>query len=177
MDPTMTVIAPDSRQSPIFSSGRKRSILPSILGTVMAMLVLVPLGFWLRPESGTTYQTPAWAVYIHLATVIPAVPLGAWVLWRRKGTPAHKAAGRVWALLMIISAIDSFWIRSLTGGIGPIHIFSVITLWSIPQGIWLARKGDIDGHLACMRGVYIGLVIAGVFAMMPGRFLFTTGFG
>lgn len=163
--------------APATATPAKRGILPNILLTLAAMLILVPLGYWLRPEGGTAYQTPAWAVYIHLATVIPAVPLGAWVLWSKKGTPAHKMAGRVWALMMVITAIDSFWLRGLTGGIGPIHIFSVITLWSIPKGIWLARKGDNIGHLACMRGVYIGLIIAGAFAMMPGRFLFTTIFG
>jgi uncharacterized membrane protein len=176
MDQAMTAITPDLTATTAPSAARKRSILPNIVGTLAAMLILVPLGFWLRPEDGINYQTPAWAVYIHLATVIPALPLGAWVLWSRKGTPAHKAAGRLWALMMMITAIDSFWIRSMTGGIGPIHIFAVITLWSIPKGIWLARKGDIEGHIAAMRGVYIGLVIAGAFAMLPGRLIFATVF-
>lgn len=168
----MTVISSSGRTGT--ATPTKSRIWPNIIGTLAAMMVLVPLAFWLRPEQGTTYQTPAWAVYIHLATVLPAVPLGAWVLWSRKGTPAHKAAGRIWALMMVITAIDSFWIRGMTGSIGPIHIFSVITLVSIPRGIWLARKGDIEGHIACMRGVYIGLIIAGAFALMPGRLLFTS---
>ena len=166
---TFTTSAPATTSDP--ATG-KRPVLINIGLTLAAMLILIPLGYWMRPEGGTSYQTPAWAVYIHLATVIPALPLGAWVLWSQKGTPAHKMAGRVWALMMVITAIDSFWIRSLTGGIGPIHLFSVLTLYSIPKAIWYARIGNIKGHVSAMRGVYIGLCIAGAFAMMPGRFLF-----
>ena len=150
------------------------AVRSNIIWTLAAMLTLIPLGLWLRPEGGITYETPNWAIAIHLATVIPALPLGAWVLWSRKGTPAHKLGGRIWALLMVITAIDSFWIRELTGGIGPIHIFSVITLVSIPRGIYFARIGNIPGHISAMRGVYIGLVIAGLFAAMPGRLIFAT---
>jgi uncharacterized membrane protein len=155
----------------------RRPVLINIGLTLAAMLILIPLGFWLRPEGGTSYHTPNWALYIHLATVIPGLPLGAWVLWSRKGTPAHKMAGRVWALMMVITAIDSFWIRSLTGGISPIHLFSVITLVSIPRAIYYARIGNIAGHVSAMRGVYIGLVIAGLAATLPGRYLFATIFG
>lgn len=162
---------------PTPAGGVMHPVWINIALTLAAMLILIPLGFWLRPDGGTSYETPKWAIYIHLATVIPGLPLGAWVLWSRKGTPAHKMAGRVWAMMMVITAIDSFWIRSLTGGISPIHIFSVITLVSIPRGIYYARIGNIAGHVSAMRGVYIGLVIAGLAAMVPGRFLSATIFG
>lgn len=174
---TATVNAPASTTSTASATGSKRPVMINVALTLAAMLILIPLGFWLRPDGGIGYQTPNWAIYIHLATVIPGLPLGAWVLWSRKGTPAHKMAGRVWALMMVITAIDSFWIRSLTGGISPIHIFSVITLVSIPRGIYYARIGNIPGHVSAMRGVYIGLVIAGLAALVPGRYLFATIFG
>lgn len=141
-----------------------------------ALAATVVLGYAMRGD-GNDYHTPAWALWVHLATVIPAVPLGAWVLWGPKGTPAHKAAGRVWALMMLVTAIDSFWLRSLTGGIGPIHIFSVLTLVSIPVSIWNARRGNIEAHRRAMVGVYVGLFVAGGFAMLPGRFLSTLFFG
>jgi len=144
--------------------------LRSIAMTIAAVGSLLLLGYLLRGD-GTAYRTPAWALWIHLVTVVPAVPLGAWVLWGRKGTRGHKAAGRIWALLMLVTAIDSFWIRSLSGGIGPIHIFSVLTLWWIPVGVWHARRGNVEGHRQAMVGVYIGLCVAGGFAMVPGRFL------
>lgn len=124
------------------------------------------------------YRSPAWAIQIHLATVIPALPLGAWLLWRPvKGDAAHRIGGRVWALLMIVTAIDSFWIRTITGGIGPIHLFSVLTLVQLPRAIWFARSGQIERHLKTMRGVYFGLLAAGFFAMAPGRTLWALLFG
>jgi uncharacterized membrane protein len=106
------------------------------------------------------------------------VPLGAWLLWRRrKGDLAHKIGGRVWAAMMVVTAIDSFWIRTVTGTISPIHIFSLIVLVQLPRAIRFARIGDIDRHLKLMRGIYIGLIAAGFFAMAPGRTLWTLAFG
>jgi uncharacterized membrane protein len=162
---------------------RLRRIAPLIaplLLTIAATATLTLLGYAMRGADtggGGDYHTPAWALWIHLGTVIPAVPLGAWVLWGPKGTRGHKTAGRVWALMMLVTAIDSFWIRGLTGGIGPIHIFSVLTLVSIPLAIWHVRRGRIAAHRRAMIGVYIGLFVAGGFAMMPGRMLSGLFFG
>ena len=126
----------------------------------------------------STYRTPMWAIWLHLATVVPAVPLGAWLLWRRrKGDLAHKIGGRAWAAMMFVTAIDSFWIRTVTGTISPIHIFSLIVLVQLPRAIRFARMGDIDRHLKLMRGIYIGLIAAGFFAMAPGRTLWMLAFG
>lgn len=161
------------------SSSRSRRLAPLVRRALLilgGLSVAVALGYLMRGD-GHAYRAPAWALWIHLATVIPAVPLGAWVLWGPKGTPGHKAAGRVWAAMMLVTAIDSFWLRSLTGGIGPIHIFSVLTLVSVPVSIWNARRGNIEAHRRAMVGVYAGLFIAGGFAMLPGRFLSTLFFG
>jgi uncharacterized membrane protein len=145
---------------------------------IVAMIALGILMRWMDGPDTPAYRTPNWAIWVHLATVIAAVPLGAWVLWRRvKGDLAHRIGGRVWALLMVITAIDSFWIRGLTGTVGPIHVFSVITLYSIPKAIWHVRMGRIDQHLSVMRGTYFGLIAAGVVAMAPGRMIWTTLFG
>lgn len=141
-----------------------------------ALMVAILLGYVMRGD-GNDYRNPAWALWIHLATVIPAVPLGAWVLWGPKGTPGHKAAGRIWASMMLVTAIDSFWLRSLTGGVGPIHIFSILTLYSIPVSIWNARRGNIGAHRRAMVGVYAGLFVAGGFTMIPGRYLPNLLFG
>ena len=111
------------------------------------------------------------ALAVHVATVIPALFIGTLLLALRKGTPLHKALGRLWALLMMATALASFGLHGLTGGIGPIHIFSVITLVSIPLAIWRARAGDIRGHRRAMLGPYIGLLGAGLFAFLPGRLL------
>ena len=147
------------------------------MALVVGAVIAAGIGFALI-QGHNAYRTPAWAIWLHLATVIPAVPLGAWVLWRqRKGDRLHRIAGRLWAVLMLVTAIDSFWIRTLTGTIGPIHIFSVVTLYMVPRAIWHARHGRIDLHLRAMRGTYIGLIVAGAFAMAPGRMLWSLLFG
>ena len=166
----MTVLAPKPPRT---------ANLRRIAGTVLIVFVVIAAALFVRSLTGTTaYRTPDWAIQLHLATVVPALPLGAWLLWRPvKGDAAHRIGGRVWTLLMIVTAIDSFWIRSITGGIGPIHLFSVLTLVQLPRAIWFARSGQIERHLKTMRGVYFGLLAAGFFAMAPGRTLWMLVFG
>lgn len=150
------------------------------IGLFMLLIIGAIVGATLLRSSGggAAYRTPPLAIWVHLATVVPAVPLGAWLLWRqRKGDIAHRIGGRVWALMMVATAIDSFWIRTITGGIGPIHLFSLLVLVQVPRAIWFAKSGQIDRHLKVMRGTYFGLIAAGVLAMAPGRTLWTLLFG
>ena len=125
-----------------------------------------------RPPSGARV-----ALFVHLFTVIPAVPLGAVVLWRPKGGALHMLLGRIWAVLMVVTAISTFWLQGLRGGLSFIHLFSVLTLVSIPLAVWNARRGNIRAHMNAMRGVYVGLIAAGLLAAMPGRFLGDLVFG
>lgn len=123
------------------------------------------------------YHTPTLVLAIHLATVIPALPLGAYVLWARKGTATHKMLGCIWAVMMMISAVDSIWVRETTGGIGPIHALSALTLVSIPLAIYHIRNGNVAAHRRAMMLTYAGLVAAGLFAMLPGRMMGNLVFG
>jgi len=42
----------------------------------------------------------------------------------------------------------------------------------LPAGIWCAWHGNIEGHHQTMRGLYKGgLIVAGVFTLVPGRLL------
>ena len=121
--------------------------------------------------SQDSYITPQWAITLHLLTVVPALPLGAYVIFSKKGDALHMLLGKIWAALMLVTAIDSFWIREVTGHIGPIHIFSAVTLISLPMGIYAISKGNVEGHRQAMRGTFIGLCAAGLFAFMPDRML------
>ena len=150
-------------------------LMDNIINFGLAALLFGVIRFLIDSQSG--YVTPRWALVIHFVTVFLAFLLGAWILWRPKGTAAHRAAGRIWAMLMLVTAIDSFWIRSLTGGISIIHFLSAITLVSIPFAIWHARNGRIDSHMRSMRTVYISLCIAGLFTMLPGRIIGNMIFG
>jgi uncharacterized membrane protein len=136
----------------------------------LSLLIRRPDGW--RPPAGADV-----ALYVHLFTVIPAVPLGAYLLWREKGDRIHRLLGRAWGAMMMVTALSSFWLQSLSGGVSFIHLFSVLTLVSIPLGAWHARRGNIRGHRNAMRGVYAGLIAAGLLAVVPGRTLGTLLFG
>ncbi|HEX9946678.1 MAG TPA: DUF2306 domain-containing protein [Allosphingosinicella sp.] len=136
----------------------------------LSLLIERPEGW--RPPSGADL-----ALYVHLFTVIPAVPLGAYVLWREKGGAIHRLLGRIWGALMMVTALSTFWLQSLSGGFSFIHLFSVLTLVSIPLAVWNARRGNIRAHRNAMRGVYVGLISAGLLSALPGRFLGALLFG
>jgi uncharacterized membrane protein len=108
---------------------------------------------------------------VHLTAVLPAIPLGAWLLLSRKGTPTHKLMGKVWVALMVATAISALFIRSLNdGSFSWIHIFVPLTL----HGAWLivssARKGDIAAHRKHTARLYLlALIIPGAFAFLPDR--------
>lgn len=119
------------------------------------------------------------AVIVHLATVLPAVPLGAWLMLSRKGTPQHKLWGKVWVMLMVLTALAAVFIRQMNGGqFSLIHLFVPMTLHGAWQAISTARRGDIAGHKKALVGFYLGaLTIPGVFAFLPGRLMGTWLFG
>lgn len=120
-------------------------------------------------------------IQIHAFSAIAAFLLGAVVLWRRKGTPLHKALGRVWVVLMLVVATSSLFINEirLVGPFSPIHIFAVLVYAGIGQALWAIRvRRDVAAHRANMQGVYIGsLLLAGAFTFLPGRRMHAVLFG
>ena len=113
------------------------------------------------------------AVQVHLATVLLALPLGISQLVLPKGTLRHRTIGYVWCALMTVTAIVSFTVHTINpGGIDPIHIFSVLTLISVPMIIYFGRTGRVDRHQRVVLSLMVGaLVIAGLFTFLPGRAL------
>lgn len=147
-----------------------------VVGAAILLLTftLSAFSFGLAP---TTHR-PAMsaALIIHLGTVLPALPLGAYLLVRRKGDALHRLLGRLWAGLMVTTAISAFWLQE-SGRLSLIHIFSVITLISVPLAIFWIKRGDVARHRRAMTNTYIGLVVAGLFAFAPGRLLGVWLFG
>lgn len=114
---------------------------------------------------------PPIPVLLHLAAALSALCLGVAMLARRKGTASHKALGRVWIGLMLTVALSSLWIPSFLHFTW-IHLFTLLTLVSIPLAIYRIRSGDVKGHARAMTGLFVGgLVIAGIFTLAPGRLL------
>ena len=112
-------------------------------------------------------------IALHVAAATAALVIGGLVLWRRKGTRAHKLLGRVWVGAMVAVALSSFWIFELRDGAGPswIHLLSVWTLVSLALAVWFIRRGNVRAHQGLMVGTFVGLVAAGIAAMAPGRTL------
>lgn len=131
-------------------------------------------------------------IAIHLAAASIAIPLGAWVLWRPKGDKLHKLAGRTFSGLILIVCISSLGIRDANGNFSYIHLLTLFTFLSIVvaltsiklrAGLQLPAGGDVkllqvkkefllNRHRAAMKGTYIGLIVAGLLAvLMPGRYL------
>jgi uncharacterized membrane protein len=154
-------------------------LVPVAIGTFGLTLGLWLLSFSLEHGEADAAMLGARAIAlpVHLACALIALPLGAFVLWRPKGTATHKALGRIWVALMLVVAISSYWLRTLSGGFSFIHLLSVLTLVGLPIAVHHARKRNMPAHLRAMRGIYIGLVVAGLFAMMPNRTLGAMLFG
>ena len=112
-------------------------------------------------------------IAIHIAAATLALVAGAFVLARRKGTLSHKVLGRVWAALMVVVAVSSFWIFEIRQGVGPsvVHLLSIWTLVSLALAVRFVRRGNVRAHNGFMIGTYLGLVGAGLGALAPGRFL------
>jgi uncharacterized membrane protein len=115
-------------------------------------------------------------IFFHLVTAVLALLLGAAMLARRKGTRSHKSLGWVWVVLMGSTTLASAFIRDYgmpnLAGITPIHAFTVITAVNLPRGVWYIRRGDVAAHRRCMTNLYVGAcLLAGVFTLLPGRFL------
>ena len=108
---------------------------------------------------------------VHLAAAASALVLGFVMLARRKGTASHKALGRVWVGLMLTVAVSSLWIPRFLH-LTWIHLFTLLTLLTLPLAIYRVRNGDTTGHARAMKGLFIGgLVIAGILTLVPGRLL------
>jgi uncharacterized membrane protein len=160
---------------PAIPTGRWQTFLHVLLAGAAGLSALLVFGVLRRAMShglaGLAIHD-AWLA-IHLATVIPAVPLGAIVLTRRKGDRLHRQLGRTWAAMMIIVALSSFGLHSIHGGLNWIHGLSVIVLVTITRGVMQAARGKIAEHMRSMILVYAGLVVAGGFTLLPSRLLGT----
>lgn len=116
-------------------------------------------------------------MFSHLFTVVPCVFLGAYLFIAKKGTKSHRMIGGTYMSLMVITATIALFLPALVGPqflghFGWIHLFCILTLYSVPTALIAARKMQIKKHKWKMIGLYIGaLMIAGGFTLVPGRYL------
>ena len=111
-------------------------------------------------------------IWVHFLAAVLAIVLGLINLVSEKGTFQHRIIGWFWLIIMIFVTIPSFWIREINeGDFSWIHLLTIWTIISMGISIISIKKDNVRRHAAFMVGTMVGAVIAGGFAVMPGRFI------
>lgn len=113
------------------------------------------------------------ATVFHATLAATALIFGGFNVFRpTRGDAVHKAVGRIWAVLMEVTAISGLIVvttldRPHLGGMDYFLMgLAVFTIVTIALGVRSARRGRIKAHAQAMVGNYIGLIIAGVFVVV-----------
>lgn len=118
-------------------------------------------------------------VAIHMSAALAATAIGPIALWARRGRAQrprlHRAFGYAWVTLMTITATSAIFIKGTRipgiGGFGPVHILIPVVFGFLILAFWFLAKGNINGHRKSMQGLFVGTCIAGIFTLVPGRYL------
>ncbi len=119
-------------------------------------------------------------IQIHVLCAVLALVLGPFILFGKKGNSLHKLLGRTWGLGMVGTIVSSYFIFGirLWGPFSPIHLLSALSTYTLVSGIYFARTGQVQKHQSAMRALYFGgLIVAGLFTLMPGRIMHRVVFG
>ena len=100
-------------------------------------------------------------MFTHLLTVVPCIFIGAYVLLTKKGSYKHRLIGKIYLSLMFFTAIISLFLPAQVGSqflnhFGWIHLFSILTLYTVPTAIFAIKKGNIKYHKRKMLLLYFG---------------------
>ena len=120
------------------------------------------------------------ATQLHAFAAMAAFGLGIVQLAAPKGTLPHRTIGWTWVTLMVIVGVSSFWIHSikLWGIWSPIHLLSIFVLVMLPLAVFAAHRHNVRRHQRAMIGLFAGgLLIAGIFTLLPGRIMHAVVFG
>ena len=151
-------------------------IIRTVIGTAgltLSALCVITLGKLLLGLAPVTAAGRNLAIVLHVASAVPALPLGAYLLLASKGTPRHKLLGKVWIALMVTAAFSALFIRHLNdGNFSWIHILVPVTLLSAWQAVASARAGNIARHKVHLARLYLlALILPGVLAFIPTRLM------
>ncbi len=150
----------------------------AIVGTALTLGAFYAVARGLLGFAPDHAATRYMAIVIHVATVLPAIPLGAYLLLAPKGTKLHKLLGKIWVGLMVATATSAIFIQT-SGSFSFIHIFIPMTFWASYKLVATARRGDMKGHKKEIMSLYLGaLTIPGIVAFaLPGRLMNVWLFG
>ena len=155
-----------------FDIGPVARIAVSLATFTMSFAVIVALGKAALGMVDNLHLYAKLPIILHVAAVLPTIPLGGWLLLARKGTALHKQLGKVWLVLMLITATTAIFIQT-SGTFSWIHLFVPLTFHAAWKVMSTARKGDIKAHKAHLVRTYLtALMIPGIAAFaVPGRLM------
>lgn len=141
----------------------------------MSFAIVVALGkaaLGMAPDMSQYAKLP---LILHVAAVLPTIPLGGWLLLAKKGTPMHKQLGKVWLVLMLTTATTAttaIFIQT-SGSFSWIHLFVPLTFHAARKVMSTARAGNIKAHKNHLVRTYLlALMIPGIAAFAaPGRLI------
>ncbi len=111
-------------------------------------------------------------IWLHLLAALTAVSLGIANLLLAKGTLRHRIFGWVWIVAMLGVTLPSFSIREANAGnFSWLHGLTIWTLLCMFIAVVAIKRGNVRTHAGFMTGTMIGALIAGGFALAPGRFI------
>ncbi len=156
-------------------SARRHPFAPDTFEQVLAAgaaILLVAMITAILKGRGDWPQIPL-VVWLHLATIFVALLLTPVMLLRARGDRLHRRLGWAWVAAMLLTAIDSMFIRLTNpGGFSIIHVLSAWTLIQVPIIVWSARNHNVKRHRGSVRGMVLGaLLIAGFFTFPFNRLL------
>jgi len=112
---------------------------------------------------------------VHFVSALLAMAVGAAVLLLKpKGGKSHRRLGLVYVALMLTMNATALMIYKLFGGVGPFHVFAILSLVGIAfgwraiykaraaraQGQMLKRSHYIEVHYYWISWSYVGLLAA-----------------
>ncbi len=169
------VMTSERASKPALSGGMRAALVG---GGVLVGLFALAHTPW---ATGLSARAPDWsllnsqplALHFHLTAAIIALAIGTVLMVGPKGRSLHRRLGWAWVVSMAVVAVSSFWLREINpGSFSWIHALSGWTLVVLPAAIYAARSRRMRMHRRTMSGMfYGGLLVAGLFAMMPGRLL------
>ena len=119
-------------------------------------------------------------IQIHAFAAMAAFVLGIVQFTAPKGTILHRAVGWLWVAIMAVVSVTAFFIHEirLWGPFSPIHLLAIFTLIALPLAVRHARRHAVQHHSRAMISIFTGgLIIAGLFTLLPGRLMNAVAFG
>lgn len=171
--PFITKTARPTAKAPAsFDIGPVARTAISLACFTMSFAVIIALGKAALGMVDNLHHYAKLPLIIHVSAVLPTIPLGGWLLLARKGTKLHKHLGKVWLVLMLITATSAIFIQT-SGSFSWIHLFVPMTFHAAWKVMATARRGDIQAHKRHLVFTYLtALMLPGLAAfLIPGRMM------